>query len=85
MNQIKIEQGVPISRKNAPVRPIGSGSKYQLHLFQVGDSAFYPIKVSSGNRIHSAVAAFSKRSGQSFTVRKTIENESHGHRVWRIS
>ena len=85
MNEIKLQKGIPIARKNTPIRPVGMGSKYQLHTYEVGDSAFYPISMSGSNKLASAISRYSSRNGRAFTVRKLTEKGVAGHRVWRIS
>ena len=73
-DEFKIEKDIPLPDR------IGSGRarKYPFSRMEVGDSFFAPV---AGNRIHSAVSQFSKRTGMKFTVKKV----DGGCRVWRLS
>lgn len=78
---MKIEKDVPMPEKRAAHEQSKIyRSKYPFRLMEVGDSFFVDPK-GGGDVVGSAAAAWGRRHGVKFNVRK-VEG---GTRVWRIA
>lgn len=71
MSEFKIEKGIPM--------PVRHTKKYPLEAMEIGDSFFVERATSQ-----SMGGIFALHRPKKFSVRKRVENNVSGIRVWRV-